>query len=375
MLSKFRLLKEESGQSMVIFALLFVVICGFASFSIDISRVALEKSHLQNAIDAASLGAAQDLPDTTKATATANQYIQLNGYEPSDISITYSNSNKTINIAGAKEVPYTFAKVLGLTSTTVHPSAAATLVGLGAAFDYTLFSGNPTTTLSITGSGQYIGGDAHSNSKFTITGSNQNITGSGEAVSQFTITGSAITIGDTCEGSSITTTGSNIQIGAKVYSPAQLVDMPDFSDVIKSQAEAAGQSYNGNKIFTGCGINVDSPVYVNGNVTITGSNFTGKGCILATGNITFTGSGLTSKSGDAVCFYSKNGNISITGSSAVVDGILYAPKGTISITGSSVTVNGRVIADKLSLTGSGYRIVSGADELNSLPASSVKLTN
>jgi Flp pilus assembly protein TadG len=365
----------QRGSVSIITALFMAVLIGFLAFSVDVGIVLSEESSLQNAIDAASLAAAQDLPDTTKATATANQYIRLNGYEPSNISITFSNSNNTINIAGSKEVPYAFARVLGLTGVNIYPRTAATKTGLGAAFSYALFSGNPSYTLTITGSGQYIGGNAHSNYKFIMTGSSQTITGSGEAVSQFSITGSGVTIGGMCEGSSITTTGSGIQIGSKVFSSAPLIDMLDFSDLIKSQAEAAGQVYNGNKIFTGSGIDIDSPIYVNGDVTITGSQFTGKGCILATGNITFTGSGLTSNSGDAVCFYSQNGNIAITGSSAVVDGILYAPKGTISITGSGVTVNGRVIADKLLLTGSSYRIVSGTDELKSLPSSTIKLTD
>ncbi len=93
---------------------------------------------------------------------------------------------------------------------------------------------------------------------------------------------------------------------------ADFVDMPDFSETIRLQAEAAGQVYIGNKTYNGSSIVVD-PIYVNGNVTVNGSSFVGKGCILATGNITFNGSNLNASTSDAVCFYSKNGNIIVNG--------------------------------------------------------------
>ncbi len=374
MLAKLKRIKDESGQAAIIAAFAFVIVCGMLAFVIDYGAVTLEKSNLQNAIDAACLSAAQDLPDTVKATDSANKYISLNGYDASDILITFSDSNSTINITGSKTVAYTFAGILGIENTTVNARAAATREMLGGPFDYTLFSGDADTTLAITGSGQYVGGNAHSNSNFTMTGSSQTITGSAESVSQFSITGSSITIGGTCQGSKVSTTGSNISIGTKVVSPAPFVDMPDFSDQIKKQAEASGQVYMGDITLNGSGLNVDHSIYVDGNVTVNGNNFFGKGCILATGNITFVGTSLVSTPGDAVCFYSENGNISITGSNATIDGILYAPNGRIAITGTNVTINGRVIGNTLSLTGSKYRIVGGTDDLNSLSAGSVKLT-
>ncbi len=377
MLSKVRSIlkswKDESGQVLILAAIAFALVCAISGFIIDMGRVTIEKSSFQNALDACALAAAIDLPDTEKAADTAEQYIQKNGYSPSDISISFSDQNYTVSISGTKRVEYTFAKVIGINSANVMTAASATKKTLGAAFGYTLFSGDPSYPLTMTGSGQYIGGSAHTNYKLTMTGSSQTITGSAEAVSSITITGSGITIGGICEAATIKTTGSGIVTGAKVYTAAPTVGMPDFSEAIKKQAEASGHSYTGDQTFNGSFISVDHPMYVDGNVTICGSQFTGKGCIAATGNITFTGSGLTS-SGSEVCFYSKNGNISLTGSGAVVDGIIYAPNGTVAITGTGVTVNGRIIGNRLSLTGSGYRIVSGENDLDCLPAASVSLT-
>ena len=123
----YNFLKSNKGQSMVIFALAVTVLMGFAAIVIDIGRVTLEKSKLQNAIDASALAAAQDLPDTSKATAIASQYITSNGYSPSDITITFSDSDTTINITGSKKVEYTLARVIGFESTTVTPKCAAVL--------------------------------------------------------------------------------------------------------------------------------------------------------------------------------------------------------------------------------------------------------
>lgn len=370
-----RIKKEESGAIVVIVALAMVVILGFAALVIDVGRISLEKQELQNAIDAACLAGAQELPNTATAKVTAYHFIELNGYQDSDIlEPTFTNSNNTISITGSKNVEYTFAKILGFDSTTVQPDASATKEGLGAAFGYTLFSGSPSYTLLINGSSQYIGGSAHSNYKFSINGSNQTILGSSEAVSQNSMNGSSINISGNCQGSSISINGSDINIGTKIFSPAPVIPMPDFSDIIKSQAEAAGQAYEGNKTFSGSNMTVDDSIYVNGNVTVNGSNFIGRGCILATGNLTFNGSNLKNVSGGAVCFYSKNGNITINGSSQGLCGIIYAPNGTITLNGSNQTVNGRVIGNKVLINGSNTRIIGGTNEFTSVPASSVRLS-
>lgn len=65
------------------------------------------------------------MPDTYIATNIANEYIKLNGFTPSDISITFINSNNTINIAGTKKVDFIFARVIGFESTTVNLVSAA----------------------------------------------------------------------------------------------------------------------------------------------------------------------------------------------------------------------------------------------------------
>lgn len=354
MLFMTKLLKGNKGSSTIIFALTLTVIAGMSAFVMDIGLVVLEKQKLQNAVDATALAAAHELPDTSKAGSVANNYIQLNGYTPSDINMTFSNSNKEISITGTKTIEYTFAKVLGFNNTTVLSSATAICDTIGGPFNYALFSGSTTDTLSLNGSNFYIDGSVHTNYKFVMTGSNQTITGACEAASTIKIT------------------GSNNDVKVRVPD-APIMEMPDFSEMLRVEAEKAGQAYVGDRTFNSSNIDVNSPIYVDGNVTINGSSFTGKGAILATGNITFNGSNVNSTGNDAVCFYSKNGNITINGSNAILDGIIYAPEGSVTMNGSNQTIHGRIIAQQAPFNGGNSSIISGTYDLKSLPSYGIRL--
>jgi len=376
MTSKVKLLKDESGQSMVLFALLFVVICGMAAFAIDIGRVSMEKEKLQNAVDAAALAGAQDLPSVSTAEGTALSYAEQNGMLASETTATahYNGNSNKIEVVCTRNVDYTFARVLGLSSVSISTRAVAEKTGINSGpFTYSAFSGSPSSTLLINGSGINIGGSVHSNYNLMVNGSSMVIGGSAEAVSSLNLNGSIINVGGTCQGSAIYIYGSSISIGNKNYTAAPSIEMPDFSAFIQTDAKDAGQFYSGNKFFNGSKINVTSPIYVNGDLTVNGSEFTGNGIIVASGNITFNGSNIKNSSSDAVCFYSTNGNIMINGSYIELDGIVYAPNGSIMMNGSYQTINGRVIGNTLNFNGSYITINSSKSDLNCLPKTTVAL--
>jgi formylmethanofuran dehydrogenase subunit C len=207
----------------------------------------------------------------------------------------------------------------------------------------------------LNGGNHYIEGSVHTNKNLIANGSKLTITGECEAAS------------------TITTNGSEISIGTKVPG-ASNIEMPDFSEIIKQQAEETGTVYTGNKTFNGSFTEVESSLYVTGNVYVNGSNFRGKGCILATGDIIFNGSSLMESTDDSVCFYSKNGNIIVNGSNASLEGILYAPEGSVIMNGSNQTVDGRVIANTITINGSNLEVTGSPQQLKSLPSSgAVKL--
>ncbi len=289
------ILKNQKGAAAVVVALVMTVLIGFTAFVADIGSVAIEKQKLQNAIDAACLAGAQDLPNTSQATITANNYIQINGYQPSDISITFSDSNHKIHISGTKEVSYKLARVWGFTQTNVSTHAVAEkTAGLGAAFDYAIFSGNKwpdplsfsvrlQNVLVITGLTNTVNGSVHGN--YNVDANTSTIIENGEGVG--TVTGT--------------------HIGNKIPG-APYIPMPDFSSVlptIKAQAIAAGQYYTGNfSSANASSLNLNQPVYIEGNANLTGISFSGVGSIYAGGKITVTGSSTSYITNSSICIYS-----------------------------------------------------------------------
>jgi Flp pilus assembly protein TadG len=369
-------LKEESGQALVFLAITAVALLGFGAMAVDVGRVSVEKTNLQDVADAAALAGAYELPTAASARAAAIDNGEKNGLDEVEITVNtpYNGDSTKVEVICTKHIDYTLARVLGYTETDITARAVAQKSGMaGGPFGYAVFSGSDSDTLTINGSSQNITGSVHTNYRFSMNGSAQYITGSVGAVNRIKINGSSISVTGTCQAPTINVNGSSISIGQKVYTAAPVIAMPDFSEEIEALAISGGTYYTGNKSYNGSSLNVDTPIYVNGNLSINGSSFSGTGMIVATGNITFNGSNLKYSGTDAVCFYSVNGDITINGSSARLDGMLYAPNGDITMNGSSQTINGRVIANTVTFNGSSLTITAGANDLEALPSSTVTL--
>ncbi len=345
-------------------ALLMTALLGLTAFVVDVGSVATQKQKLQNAIDAACLAGAQDLPNTSNATTTANDYIQKNGYQPSDISISFSDANRKIIISGTKQFSYAFAKAMGFTQTTVSTHAVAEkITGLGPAFDYAIFSGNQYPTppcfsvrlqnqLVMSGLTNVVNGSIHGN--YNVDANTSTVIQNGEGVG--------------------TVIGNNI---AHKIPGAPYIPMPDFSSVvptIKAQAIAAGQYYPGSfSVTNASSLNLTQPVYVVGNANLTGVSFSGAGCIYVGGKITITGSSTSYAAGSSVCIYSgytsgskADAAIDFAGSDKSFKGILYAPNGSILVSGSGYTFNGSVVGRVVDVSGSNKTFQS-ADVSDSFP--------
>ncbi len=118
--------KSESGQAMILFALLFFVLCGMAAFTIDVGRVYIIKGRLQNAADAAALAAAQDLPDTSAAIAAAESYAAQNGADDFTVTCPFNGDSSMIEVVCNETVSYTLARAIGLTAANVSARAVGT---------------------------------------------------------------------------------------------------------------------------------------------------------------------------------------------------------------------------------------------------------
>lgn len=124
---RFKLWKEESGQAIVMFAIGFVVLLGFAALAVDIGSVASEKSNLQNAADAAALAGAQELPtNPEQAKLVASKYALANGKVGDKVVKTeVSGDDLIITVTIERKVNGYFSQFLGVNSSDVAAKASA----------------------------------------------------------------------------------------------------------------------------------------------------------------------------------------------------------------------------------------------------------
>ena len=379
-------LQGQRGATAILFALCLPVLVGFVALAVDLARLNLTKVELQNAADAAALAGARSLtdagsyPNWSEAEATARSVAKQNyanaaliqdvnvstdsgywnipnrSYSPSHVStntIDVPAVHATVSISGLNLF---FAPIWGIAQSNVQATAIAMITGPGGPFDYAIFSGSTSNNLSINGSTYNIEGSVHANKNVTINGSSITITGAAEA------------------RGTVTTNGSNIHIGSTLPHDTRDISMPDYSASLAAAAAAAHQTYTGSKTINGSSI-TSNPIYVQGSpgtVTVNGSSFTATGAVMADGNITVNGSGMASGNSQ-VCFYSKNGNIYINGSSYTLNGVLYAPNGSIYINGSSITINGSVVGKQVNINGSSFKVDRTDYPITSLPESHVQL--
>ena len=84
---------EPRGQMLVMFAVLIVILLGFAGVAIDVGRVVAERRHAQHAVDAGALAACRALiaGETDTAAATAAQQVTLTNLQDSPAGASASH--------------------------------------------------------------------------------------------------------------------------------------------------------------------------------------------------------------------------------------------------------------------------------------------
>lgn len=135
----------ERGQALVVWALALVALVGMAGLTLDGSNTVENRRQLQNAADAAALAGAYDLPSSSvQATTDATQWLTKNSFGNAGDSVvtnavsTTNFANDTITVSLQRAVPFTLAKVLGLSSANVTATAK---VVIGGASEFTYCAG------------------------------------------------------------------------------------------------------------------------------------------------------------------------------------------------------------------------------------------
>ena len=188
---------------------------------------------------------------------------------------------------------------------------------------YAIFSGSTEEDLTISGWKTEITGDVYTGGNFVYQGS------------ELDVNGYVRTVG-TIQPSGWKTDMEGAQ---ENIAPAMI---PDWSEELLQRADTIEED----------------------DITVTGQTVTGDLIIVSEGNITLNADTIT---GDGrVILYSVNGDITIEGTQAEINGILYAPNGRVSINAYEITVNGRIVADKFSYSGAILNVTAGEDDLDFL---------
>lgn len=117
-------LRDDRGAVLIFTVAALGSLLAVSALVIDVGSWYSSQRHLQAAADAAALAGAQDLPDTSTATSTAESYANTNVSSLTSFTPSFPDTG-TIDIRVSKSAPGRFAKLLGVSSVTLHAHARA----------------------------------------------------------------------------------------------------------------------------------------------------------------------------------------------------------------------------------------------------------
>ena len=367
--------REDSGQTVVMFAFAMVALLGFMSLVFDAGAIMQERRELQNAADGAALAAARHLPDSPAAARqAAEDYLAANGYDPAAVDVAYEitipydgDSTSAEVVVRQLDQRYLFARVLG--KDTFDVSARAVSHSFTTfADDYAVFAIDESCGadgVTVSGSGTSVDGLVHANANVTVSGTTHHFD-------------PAVTFGcDFAENGF----GHSYERGVK---NAGQRDVPAFVQGLSyGSFGSCDFTFSGNvnlKSKNDVWLDAQKTLLVtglycfNGNVSLSGDDITGNVTFVAKGQIDVSGSDhqLTAYDPSGVLFYSEantgGSEIDLAGSGGAWTGLVYAANGTVSISGqANQSLDGSVIGQTVELSGAGLGVSASTDATNGSP--------
>ncbi len=360
-----KLLRDNrKGVVIVWVAIALVALLGMAALTIDVGRLCIAAQTAQDAVDAAALAGASQLPGFTAAWDEAELYVAANnegrGFQvqikPEDGVVHYGpgttvpdygelgSKAHALEVTGQVEVVYAFAKVFGVETTVVTRSATA--MQEPGDTPTTVFAYNENEhAIEFPGDRLEINGLVHSNGGIDVTGVNITFHGPVEYFNIFR------------DPSGTTTYEAGYEQHPKRDWPIDYTasDFEPYDYIIDGDWEPTTSNL----------ILAPGNYFVNGNVKFRGDWLVAEDCtIVATGNIHLAGNAPRFTPHDKdVSLYSLQGDINTTADGAEVDGILFAPSGHIDYLG-----NGQRVASLFAQTVSFY---GDSVDITGVPGTSV----
>ena len=100
-------------------------------------------------------------------------------------------------------------------------------------------------------------------------------------------------------------------------------------------------------------------------IQISGTSFRGNCYLMAEETIQYSVDSLN-RDGGKVVLYTENGDICISGSDIVINGILAAPNGNVRINANRVTINGRIYARGVEMSGTSFHLKASEKDMELL---------
>lgn len=122
-------LRDNRGASIIFYCLSLTVLLAVSSLVADIGMMVVEKNRLINAVDASVLAGAQELiyhPE--QAEQKVREFLQKNGFDPSDLVIEINESSTGLRVNAQKDVRFYIAPVIGFHSAPVYATASAVVL-------------------------------------------------------------------------------------------------------------------------------------------------------------------------------------------------------------------------------------------------------
>lgn len=119
-------LKSKKGNSSIIFLVSITLLVALMAFVTDAGMMYLEKSRLQNAVDATALAGIQEFrKNESTMLDKAYEYAILNKLDPLNLEVTIPSGNRIITVVAKKKVNLFFAKVFNMTDAVIQAKATA----------------------------------------------------------------------------------------------------------------------------------------------------------------------------------------------------------------------------------------------------------
>jgi hypothetical protein len=371
---------RESGQAVVLMAMMLVGLVALAGLAVDAGRLYAEKRRAQNAADNAALAASRAMCLGEDYNSMALLLAGQGGYDNDGVSniVTvnsppatglYAGNPSHIEVTIVSNFPAMLIQIIrpgGLQITVRAVGRCRPGLGEGFAGVFAI-SQTCTNTILWSGSSGLVDGGLHSNRDVQIMGSGNTITGPASYVTMF----------DENDLTFIPPPDDNPTQISPMRDPLNL-NLADYAPGGSVATEAAGAGFyryrDGNITMNWLKANgyYDSATniieqglyYATGNITINGANLIGAGVtFVAEGNVDFIGPNhnFSSYVDDLLVFSAVDPGgdgvscntpvIMQAHSGGVYGGYFYAPHGHINISGSDVVINGGLIGYVISLTG------------------------